>query len=196
MKGSRAKVAVYPGGRASAPPGREIQELWFALAKNPWTSVALVPADEGTSTAEIATSLADVGKRLRETPVTAILAESLDYDSARALADLEQHVERIRQRALVVDVTASVAAVGAAPAGNGDGARPSGPIVLAPAGQVIVAVQSVVQQPLGIAVARAADAVVLCVEMGHTRIAAAKRTIELIGRERIAGCVLVHRGAE
>ena len=191
MKGP--SVAVYPSGKGASdggPPSREVQELWFALARSPWTSVVVVPADVGASSAKIATSLAEVGRRLRETPVTAIVAESLDYDTARALADLEQHVDRQRQRAL--DVNASVVETPVGDESAPANVNRSGQLVVASVAQVIVAVQSVVEQPLGIAIAQAADAVVLCIEMGRTRFSAARRTIELIGRERIAGCYLVH----
>jgi len=58
-------------------------------------------------------------------------------------------------------------------------------------GQVIVAIEPVVAQPLAIAVARAADSALLCIEMGRTRIASARRTIELVGRDRFVGCVML-----
>ncbi len=57
--------------------------------------------------------------------------------------------------------------------------------------ELIVAIQPVVVEPLGLTVTQAADAVVLCIELKRTRLAAARRTIELIGRERIAGCLIV-----
>jgi hypothetical protein len=198
---SGPKVAVYPNDgdvSGGGPPPRHIQELWFALAKRRWTSVVLVPAEPGGSAAAIATSLAEVGKRLKEAPVTAIVAESLDYESARALADLEQHVDRQRQRALVVDVQAAViderdVSDRARSADAAPERAPGGPLAFTATAQVVVAVQPVVDQPLGIAVAHAADAVVLCVEMGRTRLASARRTIELIGRDRIIGCFLVRR---
>lgn len=147
-----------------APPNREIQELWFRLSRTPWTSLVLVPADEGGSAAAAAAaSLADVGRRLRDAPVTFfILANSIDYASAGK-------------------ITAAVASAG----------RNGGTKDIAPTGKVIVAIQPVVVEPLGLAVTEAADVVVLCVQLGRTRIAAARRTIELIGRERIAGALLV-----
>ena len=43
-------------------------------------------------------------------------------------------------------------------------------------GQVIVANEPFGARSLGIAVARAADAALLCIEMGRTRIASAQRT--------------------
>jgi len=57
--------------------------------------------------------------------------------------------------------------------------------------QVIVAIEPIVARPLAIAVARAADALLLCIEMGRTRMASARRTIELVGRERFIGSVII-----
>lgn len=144
-------------------PSREIQELWFGLARIRWNNLVLVPADEGESAAALATSLADVGRRLRSSPVSfLILADPIDYASAGK-------------------IIATVAA-----AGKGD----SGPSV-EPASKVITAIQPVVAEPLGLAITAAADAVVVCIQVGRTRLAAVRRTIELIGRERIAGALLI-----
>jgi hypothetical protein len=57
--------------------------------------------------------------------------------------------------------------------------------------RVVVAIPPVVVQPRGVLLARRADAVVACVEQGRTRLADVRRTLELIGRERFLGCVLV-----
>jgi hypothetical protein len=148
-------------------PSREVQELWFGLARLHWTSLVLVPADEGESAAALATSLAEVGRRLRDAPVTfMILADPIDYASAGK----------------VIAAVASSRRNGNAPP-------------LEPSGRVIAAIQPVVVEPLGLAVTEAADAVVLCIELGHTGLAAARRTIELVGRDRIVGCVTVQSRA-
>ena len=60
-------------------------------------------------------------------------------------------------------------------------------------GEVIVAVDPVVDNPLGIAIALAADAVLVTIEMGVTDLASARRTIEMVGRERLLGCVVIGR---
>ena len=144
-------------------PSRDVQELWFGLARMDWASLVLVPADEGESAAAIATSLADVGRRLRDAPVTfMILGDPLDYASAGK-------------------IIAAVAAVG-----KGESALP-----VAPTGKVIAAIQPVVVEPLGLALTDASDAVVVCIQVGRTRLAAVRRTIELIGRERIVGALLL-----
>lgn len=163
-KAAITQVRARPGAlRRTDADGRDYQQLWFTLARRQWRSLVLVPADEGGSAAAIAAALADVGRRLRETPVTfLIMADPLDFEcAAKVIAAL--------------DLT-----------------RQEGePLAVATTGKVIVAIQPVVQEPLGLAVTEAADAVVLCIELGRTRLAAARRTVELVGRDRIAGSVLL-----
>jgi len=57
--------------------------------------------------------------------------------------------------------------------------------------QLVVAIPSVVTEPLGVAVARQADVVVLCIRLGRTGLADARRAIELIGPDRVAGCLVL-----
>jgi hypothetical protein len=144
--------------------GRDYQELWFALSRRPWRSVVLVPTEVGASAAAIATSLSEVGRRLRETPVTFfIVADPLDPTSAGRLAS---------QLA----------------SGN---VSETPPPPDQPPGQVIVAIQPVITEPLGVAIAQAADLAVVCLEMGRSTTASVRRTLELLGRERVAGCILI-----
>ena len=161
MKGNelvvRADLSRYRRPRALES---HYQSLWFTLVRSHWTSLVLVPADEGDSAAGIATALADVGRRLRKTPVTfLVMAGSIDYASAGKF---------------VSEV-----------AGKG-GQASDGP----PTSRVIIAVPPVIVEPLALAVTDAADAVALYVRKGSTHSDAAARTIELVGRERIMGCVL------
>jgi hypothetical protein len=69
------------------------------------------------------------------------------------------------------------------------------PILVSPGDRrrIVISIESVLSNPLGIGIAQAADAVVLCVRKGRTKIAAARRTIELIGRERFVGSVVLSR---
>jgi hypothetical protein len=57
--------------------------------------------------------------------------------------------------------------------------------------EVVVAIHPVTVEPLGLALAQAAEAVVLCVKLGHTNLEAARATIGLIGRDRVIGAVAV-----
>ena len=60
-------------------------------------------------------------------------------------------------------------------------------------GEIIIAVDPVVENPLGIAIAFAADAVLVTIELGVTDLASARKTIEMIDRERLLGCVIIDR---
>lgn len=177
---------------------RQYQELWFALAKREWMSVVLVPADPEGSAAGIGKRLAEIGTRLSEMQVTAISVNSMGYDSAFALSDLQQHVDRESRarpdRTPLINVTGRVVSASEANAAKGGAAPRNGntdALALAPAARLIIAIPAIVAEPLGLATTQRADAIVLTVEMGRTRIADARRTVELIGRERIAGCFVV-----
>ena len=55
--------------------------------------------------------------------------------------------------------------------------------------RVLVALPSLVSNVAGVPIAQAADAVLLCVELGQADFATARRTIELVGADRIIGSV-------
>jgi hypothetical protein len=162
--------------RVPALPSRELQELWFASRRREWRTLVVLPAAPGSSALSIAKALGEVGGFIRMSPVRVINAEGLDLN---------------RIASLVMDITGSAGA--SAWALNPPGNSPS-PGWDSPARNeaTIVALDPVVANPLVLPVALAADAVVLCVEVGKTSLAAARHTMELIGRERIVGCVLIH----
>jgi hypothetical protein len=194
--GRAANVALEQGAaRAEGASTRQYQELWFALAQRPWTTIVLVPADPDGSAAAIGRSLAEVGKHLSEVPVTAISLSSIEYGSALALADLQQHIARNGRGATVereplIEVTATVVPKGEQAETTSTTAPPEA-LAIAPAARLIISIPAVVSEPLGLAAAHGADATVVCIEVGRTHLANARRTVELIGRERIAGCFLV-----
>lgn len=181
-----------PDHRTHAP---EYQELWLALARRRWTSLVVIPADGENSSAEVAKSLAEVGKELIEDPVTAITVNRLGYDSARALSDLQQTVDRARQAGERprVELDSNVIDVSSRPAGEpgGTSAGPGTALALMPSARLVISIPPVVREPLGLAVAHVADAVILTFHLGKTNLAEARRTIELIGRDRIVGCFIV-----
>jgi hypothetical protein len=175
----------------------------------------LVPADREGSADDVAVNLAEVGKQISGLPVTAITVKSLEYSTAIALADLPGYVERSRQASRPAwsaiemppsslaepDRTEETPVDGSTeerPARSeqslakvslvleGESADMAGP-------RLIFSIPPVVTHPLGLATAHNADLVVVCVELGLTRLANARRTLDLIGRDRVAGCFLVHR---
>lgn len=155
------------------------RELWFVLARRGWRSVVFVPVDRPEYAVEAARSLAQVGRQLHEFPVILfVMNEARDYWPAAqmvataASGDPEPPAD-IPESSTTQELVATP--------GRHAGAT----------GKVIVAVQPVITEPLGLAVVQAADLVILCLEKGETRLADTRRTIELVGRERIAGCVLI-----
>jgi len=185
---------AVPASRAHDP---EYQELWLALARKRWNSIVVVPADRSSSSETVAKALAEVGKELAEDPVTAITVSRLEYDQARTLTDLQLLVGKERERLAaegpdpIVDVgrrrSEPITVVPPAV----DGENPGQAIALVPRTRLVISIPPVVSEPLGVAVAQYADGVILTVHLGSTRLDEARRTIELIGRDRILGCFLV-----
>jgi hypothetical protein len=155
-------------------PSRDLQELWFATRRREWRTLVVMPASAGTSALGIAKSLGEVGGFIRMSPVQVINAEGLDLGKIAAL---------------VMDISA--AATSAAWTMNSPNTRSGGVDPGARLDATIVALDPVVANPLVLPVALAADAVLLCVELGTTELEAARRTLELVGRDRVIGSVVI-----
>jgi hypothetical protein len=186
---------ALPGSAAARSHESAFQELWLTLARRRWTSLVLVPADEGCSSAGAARDLVDVGKQLADGPVTTLTLRTLGYGSARALCSLPQFADRrhpdgappaVADDWSVVDVSDLYAETPSEPGPP----RASTALAVAPTARLVISIPPVITEPLGLAVAQAADAVVVTFRLGRTRLSAARRTIELLGRDHIAGCVL------
>ena len=144
------------GDRPSTPPPIELQQLWFAIQRHPWTSLAVVPADEETSVEAFARPLHEVGRL--------VLGDRLRLLDVRTLK-LEETAS------IILEMTGA----------QSTAARP----------RFLVQLDSVLSQPSGVPVALAADGAVLCVELGKTRLEQARRTLEILGRSRFLGCIVL-----
>ncbi len=166
MSRKPTETAIIRQGDASRGPldltGRHYQALWFSLAGLAWNSLVLVPADHRGSTAHIARALADIGDQLSVVPVTSVVANHSNYRSAVQIA------------------------VGVSGTAWADEER-----AVPRAGRALISIDSVIDEPLGVAVCQAADATVICVELGRSGLAAVRRSIELIGRDRIVGTFVI-----
>jgi hypothetical protein len=60
-------------------------------------------------------------------------------------------------------------------------------------GRALVVIESVLSHPSGVPIALAADAALLCVEMGTTSLAAARETVKIVGAQRFLGCITLAR---
>lgn len=165
-------------------PSRELQELWFATRRREWRSLVVVPASPGSSALHIAQALGEVGGAIRMSPVHVVNAEGMDLDGIATLVlDIGMEEPELKKPEPKGSVWTS---------GSG-GWDASGPVGRgAPATRAtIIAIGAVAENPLILPLALAADAVLLCVEIGRTRMEDARHTVELIGRDRIIGTVLL-----
>jgi hypothetical protein len=140
----------------------ELQRLWFSTLRRRWSSLAVIPAQDRTSAVSIASGLAAVGGNHGGRPVTLFTPGEADLAT----------VERLVKNA------AAKGAAGASPDGPGESAR------------LVVALDPILSNPQGMGIALSADAALLCITLGETSIASARKTIELVGRERFIGCVV------
>lgn len=166
-------------------PSMELQQLWFALLRRrAWSSLVVIPAHAGGSAVSTARGLAGVAERHLGRRVAVITpGELCSLDELPrlmpALAEREP-AERLEGAVWEIVLSDSIRTHTHHP-GLGD---------LMKTPSVIVALEPVVSNPLGIAVTLAADAALLCITLGETSLASAKRTVELVGRERFIGCVV------
>jgi hypothetical protein len=140
-------------------PPLSLQQVWFALHRLEWASLVLVPGDENGS-------VIDFGRPLYE------VARLAMGDRVRLLD--ARDVKLNRTAPLILDMHA-------APTGRAGGGPWSE--------RALVMINSVISHPSGVPIALAADAAVLCVEMGRTSLSAGRRTLQILGAQRFVGCV-------
>ncbi len=166
-------------------PSMELQQLWFAmLRRRAWSSLVVIPADAGSSAVSTARGIASVAERhLGRRVVVITPGELCALDELPTLVPVHAErapVEHPEGAGWEIVLRESIRMHTDRPELEGLTKTPT----------VIMALEPVVSSPLGIAIASAADAALLCVTLGETPLASAKRTIELVGRERFIGCVV------
>ncbi len=143
-------------------PGTAAHSLWFAVQTRPWESLAVLPAGPGESAKDVANALFDVGALASGGPMRLLDARDVTLTSSASV---------------IVNMSSLVAASGERRAGGTQ--------------RVVVVLASVIDVMAGIPIAMAADAVVLTVTLGKTRLDDARRTLELVGAHRVLGTILV-----
>lgn len=79
------------------------QHVWFAIARQQWSALAIVPAHDAVSSLATARRLVTAGQAYSATPVHLVDAASVDSASARlAIAEIEQHVKAGNKCVVVV----------------------------------------------------------------------------------------------
>jgi hypothetical protein len=144
----------------------EAQELWLSVTRRDWQTLAVVAAHPDAAALSVASALAEAGTLLRGKAVELFVADGGD-----------------------TNITGEWT-------WNGRASRP----ITLPTGGLppttdrfdrVVALESLSVNPRGITLAQSAEAVLLVAEEGVTDLRLAKRTMDMIGRERFVGCVLL-----
>ncbi|RYF09148.1 MAG: hypothetical protein EOO40_07420 [Deltaproteobacteria bacterium] len=196
-KSSPVSPSGYAGG-TQVLPSQAIQHAWFELTRTrPWRSVALIAADERTATLSLAMELSQMA--------------SLDPRNRVLLLNATGHSDLLGNRP-----NGGFAAPGgsnAVPAAQGkywilDCAKMG--MDEATAGMVevpkhtdqlrqgqsaytmlLIATNALLSSPAAVSAARSADTTVICVTLGHTSFTDAKRCVELVGEENVAGTIAI-----
>jgi hypothetical protein len=193
---------VVADGPVSPLPNIHLQHAWFELARaRDWQTLALVPVDVELGTLKIAQGMAQMAAQEPQTRTLVVNASvrgcgthvqprgdvAVDEVFAAITMSAEQNgaafdlIDFSR-----LDLALAERALAFAPKLVEHLAREYQGITTA-----IFAVDSVLHQTRAIPLVRAVDRVALCIALGLTSIPDARRAIEIIGRERIAGTILV-----
>jgi hypothetical protein len=144
------------------------QELWVAATRRDWSTLVVIPAQADGSALMIANILVEAGGALSGHPVELFFAEGADLRlSGTSLVD-SAHGE-IEARPLPHS---------GLPAPRGRFER-------------IIALEPLSLNPKGIVVAQGAEAVLMVAQRNLTQIKDARRIVDLVGRDRFVGCVMV-----
>jgi hypothetical protein len=143
----------------SGIPPLAMQQLWFSIQRQQWSSLVVVPAGPESL-------VLDFGRPLYQVARLA-MGERLRLLDARG-------IKLNRTAPLILEMT---------------GAAPAHPPSVEWSERALVLIESVLSQPSGIPIALAADAALLCVEMGKTSLASVRETMQIIGSQRFLGCI-------
>jgi hypothetical protein len=173
----------------------ELQHAWFELTRaRPWRSVAIVPVDEGAHALALVHQLAalaaqDPRQRVLVINATGVVdATPKGAPAAPGNAFAETGVVPMAGGRYGLLDCAKLgfddSAIGMVEVPKHSEALRAGK---SPFTLMLVATPSLLARPQAVATARSVDTVVLCIGLGRTDFASARRTVELVGQESIAG---------
>ena len=177
----------------------QLQHAWYELTHDQtYSSLTIVPVEEGAQTLVLAQEIANVAARdprqrvlvINATGTPAMRASSSQPVMPGRECFTENDVVPVAQgRFGLLDcarlkIDESLIGMVEAPRYIDDVRAGKSPFTM-----ILVAANSPLSRPAAVSSARAADAVVLCVSLGTTSIRDAKRVVELVGEQNVAGSI-------
>ena len=191
--GPAAAPFAYAGG-TQVLPSREVQHAWFELTRSrPWRSVALVPVDDIGSSVGLAYELAQMASLDPRTKLLVINAATIMNEAFGSMAPGANggpastpvaHGKYWLLDCAKQGLDDSTVGMVEVPRYLEQMRTGEGPFNM-----IIVASNSVLASPAAVSISRSVDAVVICASLGTTSFADARRSIELVGEENIAGSI-------
>jgi hypothetical protein len=171
----------------------ELQHAWYELTRaRPWRSLALVPVDDGPNMLGLAHQLALLASQDPRHKVLVVNGTGMVANEGRQHAGNNPYgnsgiVPAAGGRYGMLDC----AKLGMDEATIGNVEVPKHVEAMrrgeSPFSLMLVATTSLLTRPASVSSARAVDTVLVCVALGFTTFKSARRTIELVGEENVAG---------
>lgn len=174
----------------AALPPLQIQHVWYEMKqKSEWHSIALVPVTDDISTLGVAHGIGLMAIREPHDAVWVVNASSGDVDHIRP-ADVNPSARTDRFPYKFVNL----GELGITPEKQLFTAERMLEKFAEQQGanmRFIFAVDSIIERTYTIPLCRTVDTVILCLALGMTSFKAVTRTVEIIGRERIMGSIIL-----
>jgi hypothetical protein len=150
-----------------------IQRIWNELScKNSWRTLALVPTSTRSNVSELACAMAQIAAR----------------DPKHAIVVINALEKRLCQSSHVEVV--NLCELSMAPEEIAYNYLPRLLDEIGNEGKKIILVfDDLVEHPYFVPIVRTLDASIVCVHLGDSLFARSKKTVEMIGRNRIIGCI-------
>jgi hypothetical protein len=204
MKSHETQLTKRDPTQAALVANREVQFTWFEVSRDrQWRSLSLVPVEPALAVYELALSFGALASERAFERVLVINASlnacaERNGGSPRPISEIWAAVAGDDKRK-TADKPYDVYDLGRVLRDEAEMALASLPQLIERLDDsdkggpttIILALDSPLQQPRAVPVARATDKVAICARLGSSTVGETRRLVELVGRERVLGSIVV-----
>lgn len=177
---------------ATPLPNLELQHLWFRVAdKRSWTTLALVPVDDDVNTLALGQALAQMAAHQADSRVLLVNASIKDCLPGNAAGEPEIMADG--QAPMLGYDLIDFSVLGLEDAHRAVASSPQLLTYLESEGRsystALFTTDALLLRTPAIPLARSADAVILCVRVGHTPLPDVRKLVKILDRDRIIGSI-------